>query len=102
MTSTSEPTVPLGAEKPACHYSLEFVLLGIGIILLGCFLRLLAARGDFWLDEVWTYTIVMKTDSVLDLLVNVKHDNNHFVNSPDTCGCWGKVGRISCIVSRQC
>jgi hypothetical protein len=55
--------------------------LGVGIAFIGCSLRLLAARGDFWLDEVWTYKLVMKADSLWDLLANVKHDNNHFVNS---------------------
>lgn len=51
------------------------------ILLLGLLLRGAAARGDLWIDEVWTLALVSNLGSPSEIFWNVSHDNNHFLNS---------------------
>ena len=51
------------------------------ILLLGLFLRGAAARGDLWIDEVWTLSLVSKLEHPGEIFWNLSHDNNHFLNS---------------------
>jgi hypothetical protein len=53
-----------------------------GILVLAAVLRLLASFDDFWLDEIWSWEIVQQqVVSADDVLLKVKHENNHFLNS---------------------
>ena len=45
-------------------------------------IRIVAARGELWLDEVWSIRLVQESaHSLRDIVFNIKHDNNHFINS---------------------
>ena len=51
------------------------------LCLLGWALRVAAARGDLWLDEIWSSIIVAHTTSFRDVVVALPYDNNHVLNS---------------------
>lgn len=56
------------------------MLAGAGIVL-GCILILFAARGDLWLDEIWSVFFAEAAVSPWDILTRFKHDNNHVLNT---------------------
>ena len=57
-------------------------LLLFGAILLAAgFVRYLAALGDLWFDEVWTWYLVKSLTSPVQVLTGMHHDNNHYLNS---------------------
>lgn len=44
-------------------------------------LRVMSANNDLWLDEIWSLNIAHKARSGLDILLQNKIDNNHFLNT---------------------
>jgi hypothetical protein len=40
-----------------------------------------AARGDLWLDEIWSLSFARDAHSVADIFVRFQHDNNHPLNT---------------------
>jgi hypothetical protein len=70
---SSSESAPRGARFPWAAVVLAAVV--------GLVLRAIAARGDLWLDEIWTLDLVRKIQSPLDVLTRLKHDNNHPLNS---------------------
>jgi hypothetical protein len=44
-------------------------------------LRLPGLFTDFWLDEIWTLEIANQLQSPLDLFTEVRHSNNHHLNT---------------------
>lgn len=48
---------------------------------LGAALRILAARGELWLDEIWSLKLVLGLDSPWRIFDKVHSDNNHLLNS---------------------
>ena len=44
-------------------------------------LRLLAARNELWLDEIWSLEMTRAVHSPLELLTLGHHDNNHLLNT---------------------
>ena len=50
-------------------------------LLAGSVLIVLAARGDLWLDEIWSLVFARGAEGVGDLLFRFRHDNNHFLNT---------------------
>lgn len=55
------------------------LLLGL-VVLAAAGIRLLAARGDLWLDEVWSLSFARETTAPWDILT-IHHDNNHALNT---------------------
>jgi len=53
----------------------------IAVTLAGLVLRLFAARGDLWLDEIWSLQNLEKIHSVGEIFWGMSQDNNHFLNS---------------------
>lgn len=51
------------------------------ISLLGLGLRVLAARGDLWLDEAWSATFAEEVVTPLGVIWQINHDNNHILNT---------------------
>ncbi|MBZ9794491.1 hypothetical protein [Mesorhizobium sp. ES1-4] len=51
------------------------------IAAIGLVLRLLGARGDLWLDEIWSFSLLEPLTSIDQIFWHVNHDNNHFLNS---------------------
>jgi hypothetical protein len=49
--------------------------------LLSWALILAAARGDLWLDEIWSIEFVRSASSAIDILTRFHHDNNHVLNT---------------------
>jgi hypothetical protein len=43
--------------------------------------RLAAARGDLWLDEVWSLRLAKRAGSLAGIFVDLHHDNNHHLNT---------------------
>jgi len=54
---------------------LSLIVAGGGLV------RLIAAQGDLWLDEIWTLTLLAPIRSVGEILFGIAHDNNHHLNS---------------------
>ena len=59
----------------------------VGLVVLaavaaGLCLRIIAAKGDLWLDEIWTLRLLEPVKSLGDVFFKVHHDNNHFCNCP--------------------
>lgn len=56
----------------------ELILIGI----LAGILRAFAARGELWLDEIWSLAMVRQTiKEPIEIITVLKLDNNHFMNS---------------------
>lgn len=51
------------------------------LLLAALALRLVAARGDLWLDEVWSLDLAATVHSALDVFDGIHHDNNHYLNT---------------------
>ncbi|MCP4001833.1 MAG: hypothetical protein GY727_13070 [Gammaproteobacteria bacterium] len=45
------------------------------------FFRIWIARDAFWLDEIWSYNLIKLINSPLEILTNLKVDNNHLLNT---------------------
>lgn len=43
--------------------------------------RLQASLDDFWLDEIWSWRIATGIRSASQVLTEIRHDNNHFLNT---------------------
>jgi hypothetical protein len=55
-------------------------ILGL-LVALGLALRVACARGDLWLDEIWTLKLVEPLQNGFEVFWNISHDNNHYLNS---------------------
>jgi len=55
-------------------------LAGAGIAL-GSILIIFAARGDLWLDEIWSVLFAELAHTPWEILSRYKHDNNHVLNT---------------------
>lgn len=51
------------------------------IVVLGMALRLLAARGDLWLDEIWSLKLASLAGSAWGVFASVHQDNNHYLTT---------------------
>ncbi len=53
------------------------------VYLVSCALIIAAARGDLWLDEIWSILIAREAPRPIDvvLLTRLHHDNNHILNT---------------------
>jgi hypothetical protein len=58
-----------------------FTLAGALVLLVALALRIMAARGDLWLDEIWSLNLLTLASSPLDIFWRLTHDNNHHLNS---------------------
>lgn len=55
-------------------------LLVLGVLALGTGLRLACVGAEFWLDEIWSWTLAHDAPSFLGVLA-IRHDNSHPLNS---------------------
>lgn len=51
----------------------------VAVAAAGAVLRLGAARGDLWLDEVWSIAAAGGVQSFREILTALHHDNNHYL-----------------------
>ncbi|MBL8861077.1 MAG: hypothetical protein JNK02_03615 [Planctomycetes bacterium] len=63
------------------------------VLVLGVWIRVLGARGDPWLDEVWSFALAREARTAWGVLT-LAHDNNHLLNTlwlrvvPDGAAAW--------------
>ncbi|HEY4309086.1 MAG TPA: glycosyltransferase family 39 protein [Pirellulales bacterium] len=57
------------------HVAIAFVIVMAAVI------RLWAAIGDLWLDEIWSYGLANLVDSPWKIFTQIRHDNNHHLMS---------------------
>lgn len=43
--------------------------------------RLLALRGDLWIDEIWSVQAALAVDGPLGVFTSIRTDNNHWLNT---------------------
>ncbi|HEY1302347.1 MAG TPA: hypothetical protein VGF24_02280, partial [Vicinamibacterales bacterium] len=56
-------------------------ILFCGLLTAAIGLRVIAARGDLWLDELWSLSFARQLDSPLQIWTSIHHDNNHPLNT---------------------
>jgi hypothetical protein len=66
--------------RQAQHERLTWLAIA-ALTLLGLVLRLLAARGDLWLDEAWSASFAEQAATPIGVIWRVNHDNNHILNT---------------------
>lgn len=59
----------------------RMILPALPFMLVGAALFLNGARGDLWLDEIWSLNLVEPVKSPGDIIWGINHDNNHVLNS---------------------
>jgi hypothetical protein len=57
------------------------ILPALPFMLAGAALFVNGARGDLWLDEIWSLNLIEPVTSFGDILWGINHDNNHVLNS---------------------
>jgi len=72
------------------------------ITLAGFILRVLAARGQLWLDEIWSLMLLEDLAAAHEIFWNISHLNNHLLNSlwlwitgPDAPSVWQRFASIA-------
>jgi hypothetical protein len=79
---TSDALLPSSERRLASARGLSADWIAITAIALAALvLRLFAASGDLWLDEIWSLELVGKLSSIDQVFWRINHDNNHFLNS---------------------
>ena len=80
LPKRSSPRTTGTRRAGARRLTLAWALIGL-ITLAGLALRLAAARGDLWLDELWSLDLVSHITSPDQVFWAISHDNNHFLTS---------------------
>ncbi len=70
-------------SRPALPFRVSWAVgLAAGAILvLALVLRILGARGELWLDELWSFRLIDEVKARHDLLWGLAVDNNHYLNT---------------------
>ena len=55
--------------------------IGAALVVAGAVLRVLAAQGELWLDELWSFRLVHTVTEPAGIFMRLHHDNNHHLNS---------------------
>jgi hypothetical protein len=50
-------------------------------VTVGAVVRAIPCRGDFWLDEIWTWGDALRLHSPLEVFTRIHHSNNHYLNT---------------------
>lgn len=54
----------------------------LGVLLAGAVaLRVAAATGDLWLDEIWSLELALASTGFVDVISGIRLDNNHWLNT---------------------
>jgi hypothetical protein len=76
-----------GAASVGSRFALPFRisttagLVACAIMAAALILRILAARGELWLDELWSLKLIDEVEARHDLLWGLAVDNNHYLNT---------------------
>ena len=58
-----------------------YVAACVAILVAAAAVRVCGARGDLWLDEIWSLRAVSQISSPLDVFTKIHYDNNHYLNT---------------------
>ena len=100
--SKSRGSSRLRASERSLHPTVFFAALS-AILLIGAVVRLVAAQGELWLDEIWSYRLAHLAAGPLGIVSGLHNDNNHYLNTlylrfiPDGTSAWW-VYRLPAIV----
>jgi hypothetical protein len=67
------------ASRPSGEIS--FLVLAVAIGAVSAMLRVWACLNDFWLDEIWSWTMAQRVTSAWQIIAGLHHDNNHYLNT---------------------
>jgi hypothetical protein len=70
------PSLRSGSSPARTWLALTALLVAAGLAL-----RLAAAAGDLWLDEIWSFELLQRAASPWGVFWRINHDNNHHLNS---------------------
>jgi hypothetical protein len=70
-----------GSAKDTAPFTHSTVALLCACVVIGGVLRIAGARGDLWLDEVYSILAVRDLASALPIFTDLAQDNNHHLNS---------------------
>jgi hypothetical protein len=73
-STDSRFTLPFRISTPAARAA-------GAILLLALILRILGARGELWLDELWSLKLIDEVKARHDFLWGLAVDNNHYLNT---------------------
>jgi uncharacterized membrane protein len=77
-TESSSPPVASTVAPRWDRWAAAAVVVGLAAVAV----RVAAARGELWLDEVWSIQLVADVvRTPVDIVLRLRHDNNHFLNS---------------------
>lgn len=83
--SAGAPRAAEGGADPvrARRAALRAVWLAVLLVALGAALRLGAATGDLWFDELWSLARAEQVERPLDVILKseLQHDNNHWLTT---------------------
>ena len=69
---------------PTQRLNMLMLWMAVGSFVVGATVRVFAAHGDLWFDEVWTLQLLReRAHSFGDVFTNIKHSNNHHL-----CSLW--------------
>jgi hypothetical protein len=66
-------------RSPAANARSVIVL--AALVICAAVIRVLAARGDLWLDELWSLSFARQMRGPLEVWTSIHHDNNHALNT---------------------
>lgn len=78
---TADAQLPLSFLGTVKQRIAELPLAVLVVTALALALRLLGARGDLWVDEIWSLVLLKPLTSIDQIFWRINHDNNHFLNS---------------------
>jgi hypothetical protein len=73
------PSAPIRTSDLSANRALVLVVAALTV--LGFLLRLFAARGDLWLDEIWSIQNLEHVSNVGGIFWGISQYNNHLLNS---------------------
>ena len=68
-------------SRPPRARRLAYVLVTSLVVASAAAVRVAASLDDFWLDEIWSWTFATRVHSAYQILTDLRHDNNHFLNT---------------------
>jgi len=70
---------PEGSQAETRPWS--YWIVGVTLIVAGMLLRVLAARGDLWLDEIWSMNLASRVGAWHEVFTSLHIDNNHYLTT---------------------
>lgn len=78
---SSQKTVGSAARADAGHHRWLFVAACVAILGVAAAVRIVGARNDLWLDEIWSLHLAATISSPMEVFTKIHHENNHYLNT---------------------